>query len=99
MTWWFVIALAATAYGFKVLGLILVGDRTLPPVLDRCLSLIPPALIGALVVVNTLGNGRHLQFDARVVGVAAAMVAAWRRAPLIVVILVGTVVTALVRAL
>ena len=31
MSWWFVFALAATAYGFKVLGLVLVGDRKMPP--------------------------------------------------------------------
>lgn len=98
MSWWFVFALAATAYGFKVLGLILVGDRTMPPVLDRCLALIPAALIAAIVVKDTFSVGQHLQLDARATGVAAAAVAAWRRAPLILVIVIGAVVTAVVRA-
>ena len=98
MTWTFVFALAATAYAFKVLGLVLVGDRQLPPVLDRCLALIPAALIAAIVVKDTFSVGQHLQLDARAVGVAAAAVAAWRKAPLIAVIIIGTAVTAALRA-
>lgn len=99
MTWTFVFALAATAYAFKVLGLVLIGDRTLPPVLDRCVGLIPAALIAALVVKDTFSVGQHLQVDARVAGVAAAVIAAWRKAPLIAVIVIGAAVTAAVRAL
>ena len=98
MTWTFVFALAATAYGFKVLGLVLVGDRQLPPILDRCLALIPAALISAIVVKDTLSIGQHLQLDARVAGVAAAAVAAWRKAPLIAIIVIGAAVTAALRA-
>lgn len=99
MSWGFVFLLGATAYGFKVLGLVLVGDRTLPPVLDRCLTLIPAALIAALVVKDTFSSGQHLVLDARALGVGAAMVAAWRKASLIVVILIGASVTAAARAL
>ena len=98
MTWTLVFVLAAGAFGFKVLGLVVIGDRTLPPVLDRCLALIPAALIAALVVKDTFSIGQHLQLDARAAGVATAVVAAWRRAPLIVVIVIGAAVTAAVRA-
>jgi branched-subunit amino acid transport protein len=98
MSWEFVFLLAATAYAFKVLGLVLVGDRQLPPVLDRCLALIPAALIAALVIKDTFSVGQHLQLDARAAGVTAAVIAAWRKAPLIVVIFVGASVTAAVRA-
>lgn len=98
MTWTFVFALAATAYGFKVLGLVLVGERQLPAMLDRCLALIPAALIAALVMKDTFSVGQHLQLDARAAGVAAAVMAAWRKAPLIAVIVIGAAVTAVVRA-
>jgi len=97
MSWTFVFALAATAYAFKVLGLVVIGDRRLPPMVDRCLALIPAALIAALVVKDTFSVGRELVLDARAAGVGAAVIAAWRRAPLIAVILIGAVVTALVR--
>lgn len=98
MSWWLILALAVTAYGFKVLGLVLVGDRQLPAVLDRCLALIPAALIAALVVKDTFSIGQHLQLDARAAGVGAAVIAAWRKAPLIAVIVIGAVVTAAIRA-
>ena len=98
MSWAFVFALGATAYGFKVLGLVLVGERKLPPVLDRCLALIPAALIAALVVKDTFSIGQHLQLDARAAGVGAAVFAAWRKAPLIAVIVIGAAVTAAIRA-
>ncbi len=99
MTWTLVFALAATAYAFKVLGLVLVGERKLPAMLDRCLALIPAALIAALVMKDTFSVGQHLQLDARAAGVGAAVIAAWRKAPLIAVIVIGAGVTALARAL
>ena len=99
MTWTLVFALAATAYAFKVLGFVLVGERRLPPMLDRCLALIPAALIAALVMKDTFSAGQHLQLDARAAGVAAAVIAAWRKAPLIAVIVIGAAVTATLRAL
>jgi branched-subunit amino acid transport protein len=97
MTWTLVIALAAGAYLFKVTGLVILGGRTLPSVLERCLALIPAAVISALVIKDTLTAGQDIVIDARAAGIAAAVVAAWRRAPLIAVIVIGATVTALVR--
>ena len=99
MTWTLVFLLAAGAYCFKVLGLVVIGDRSLPPMLERCLGLIPAALIAALIFKDTFSIGQHLQIDARAAGVGVAAVAAWRRAPLILVIVIGAGVTAAVRAL
>ncbi len=98
MTWTLILLLAAGAYGFKVLGLVIIGDRPLPPVVERCVALIPAALLPALIVSGTLSVGRHLQIDARAAGIAVAILAAWRRAPLVLVIVIGVVVTAAVRA-
>jgi branched-subunit amino acid transport protein len=99
MTWTLVLLLAAAAYGFKVLGLIVIGRRQLPLTLERCLALIPAALIAALIVNDTFADGKDLVLDARAAGVAVAALAAWRRAPLIVVIVLGAAVTATVRQL
>ena len=99
MTWTLILVLAAGAYFFKVLGLVVIGDRTLPPVLERCLGLIPAALIAALVVKDTFSVGQDLLLDARAAGVGAAAIAAWRKAPLILVIVIGAGVTAAVRAI
>jgi len=99
MTWGLVLGLAAGAYAFKVLGLVVIGDRPIPAMLERCLALIPAALIAAIVAKDTFSIGQHLQVDARLAGVTAAVIAAWRKAPVIVVILVGAAVTAALRAL
>lgn len=99
MSWTLVLALGAGAYAFKVLGLVVVGARSLPAVVQRCLALIPAALLSALIVKDTFSVGRELVLDARAAGVAVAVLAAWRRAPIVVVIVLGSVVTAVVRAL
>lgn len=99
MSWTLVLVLAAGAYGFKALGLVVLGDRPLPVRLERCLALIPAALIAALIVSNTFADGKDLTIDPRAAGVAAAVIAAWRKANLVVVIVLAATVTALVRAL
>jgi branched-subunit amino acid transport protein len=99
MTWGLIFTLAAGAYGFKVLGLVIIGGRTLPAPLERCLALIPAAVIAAIIVKDTFSVGQHLQLDARAAGVAAAVVAAWRKLPMLAVIILGAGTTALVRQL
>lgn len=99
MTWTLVLVLGLAAYVFKVTGLVVIGARRMPPVVERCLALIPAALLAALIVKDTFSIGQELVLDARAVGVAAAALAAWRRAPIVAVIVVGAAVTALVRAL
>jgi branched-subunit amino acid transport protein len=99
VSWVLVLALAAGAFTCKVLGVVVIGARQLPPVVDRCLALIPAALITALVVKDTFSTGQDLVLDARAAGVGAATLLAWRRAPLVAVIVAGAAVTAVVRAL
>ncbi len=99
MTWTLIILLAVGAYAFKVTGLIILGGRSLPPVFERCLGLIPAAIITALVMKDTFTVGQDLTLDARALGIAVAVVAAWKRAPLIVVIVLGAAATAIVRQL
>lgn len=99
MTWTLVLVLAGGAYVCKALGFFVLGRRALPAPLERCLALIPAAVVSALVVKDTFSAGQHLVIDARVAGVAAATVAVWKRAPFVVVIVVAAGVTAAVRAL
>ncbi len=97
MTWTLIILLTLGAYAFKVTGLVFLGGRSLPPVFERCLALIPAAVVTALVMKDTFTNGQELVLDVRALGIAVAGIAAWRKAPLIVVIVLGAAVTALVR--
>jgi branched-subunit amino acid transport protein len=97
VTWTLIILLTLGAYAFKVTGLVFLGGRSLPPIFERCLALIPAAVVTALVMKDTFTQGQELVLDARALGIAVAVIAAWRKAPLIVVIVVGAAVTALVR--
>lgn len=99
MSWVTLLVLAAGAYACKAIGLVLLGGRRLPVWLTRVMALLPAALLPALVVVGTfaVGGRRALVLDARAAGVGVAAVAAWRKAPFPVVIVLGAVVTAVVR--
>lgn len=99
MSWGVLLALAACAYGFKLLGLVIIGSRPLPAVVDRCLLLVPAALLSALVVKDVFSSGQDLVLDARAGGLAVAVVATWRRAPFIVVVGLAAATTALLRQL
>ena len=99
MTWGLVLGLAVGAYAFKFLGLVLIGSRGLPPALDRCLALVPAAMLSALVVQGTVSTGQDLVIDERLPGIAVAIALAWRRAPFIVVVVAAAATTAVLRQL
>jgi hypothetical protein len=99
VSWAAIAALAAGAYGFKMLGAVVLGGRQLPDRLVRVVALLPAALVSALIVVATFGADRALVLDARAAGVGVGAIAAWRRAPFPVVIVLAAAVTATIRAL
>lgn len=89
----------ATA-AIKAFGPLAFGGRALPPVLQRIIPLLAPALLAALVITETFASDhRSLIIDARAGGVAVAGIAIARRAPLPVVVLLAAGVTAALRAL
>jgi branched-subunit amino acid transport protein len=93
------VLLAAGSYLLKSLGpLVLGGERALPAWLERLALLLPLPLLAALVVTSTVADGTDLVADARLVGVAAAALALWRRAPFVVVVIVAALATASARA-
>jgi branched-subunit amino acid transport protein len=98
MSWTAILLLAAGAYACKAIGLVVLGGRDLPAPLSRCVALLPAALLPALIAVGTFATGDRWAVDARAAGVAAAVVAAWRRAPFPVIVVLGAAVTTLVRA-
>jgi len=100
VSWWPIVALAVGAYAFKAIGLLAFDARPPSPRALRALRLLPPALLGALIVVQTVADGEALTVDARLagVGVAALVAVTWRRAPFLVVLVVAAAVTAAVRA-
>ena len=97
MTWAAVLATAAGCYLLKLAGLLvperwLEGERV-----SRVLALMPVALLAALAAVQTLAIGDQLVVDARLAGVAVAVVALLLRAPFIVVVAAAALTAALLR--
>ncbi|MCU1659266.1 MAG: branched-chain amino acid transport [Pseudonocardiales bacterium] len=96
--WALVIATIVGCYLLKLAGY-LVPARVLDhPRTRRLVELLPVALLAALVVVEALANGRHLEFNGpRLAGFAVGAVAVWRRAPFLVVVVAAAVTAALLR--
>ena len=97
---WLVVALVGAAtVASKAVGPLLLGGRELPPRLAGVVELLAPAVLAALVVTQVVGGDRELVLDERLAGLAAAAVALCLRAPILVVIVVAALVTALTRTL
>ncbi len=95
---WIVVAVVgATTIVFKAAGPVFIGRRALPPRAQVLVDLLAPVMLIALVVTQTFGGDEELTIDARVPGVAAALVAIWLRAPIIVTMVIAAAVTGLVR--
>jgi uncharacterized membrane protein len=95
---WVVVALVGVGtVAIKAAGPVLLGGRPLPARLTGVVELLAPAVLGALVAVQTFGEGQGLVLDERLIGVAAAAIALWRKAPLLVVVVVAAATTALAR--
>lgn len=97
---WLVVGLVGGATMLiKAIGPVLLGGRALPPRVAGLIGLLAPALLAALVAINTLGSGRALVIDERALGVVAAGIAVSRKAPILLVVVIAAAVTAGARAL
>jgi uncharacterized membrane protein len=97
--WLTIVLVAAASATLKAAGPLLLGDRRLGPRATAVIALLAPALLTALVLVDTVTAGRRLVVDARLAGVAAAGVALLLRAPVLLVLAVAVATTALLRLL
>jgi branched-subunit amino acid transport protein len=91
------IVMTVGTFALKAAGPLVLGDRSLPVRLQYVVDLLPAALLAALAIVSTVGDGRSIVVDARLVGLVVAGLALWRRLPFVVVIIVASAATALTR--
>jgi branched-subunit amino acid transport protein len=94
------VLVVATAL-IRAAGPVLLGGRELPAAARSVIALLAPALLAALVVVQTLGApaGEEVVLDARVLGVGAAGIVLWRGGTVLPAVAAAAVVTALARAI
>jgi predicted alpha/beta-hydrolase family hydrolase len=96
---WIVVAvLFVGTASMRAAGPVAFGGRSLSGRGASVVALVAPAILGALVVYETVSaGGQGVEIDARVLGLAAAALALAVRLPLIAVVLVAAAATALVR--
>jgi uncharacterized membrane protein len=99
--WITIAALALASAAIRASGPVLLGGRMLPGRVRDVIALIAPALLAALVVVETVGapEGGALEVDPRIAGVAAAGGALALGGSMLPAVTVAAVVTAVARAL
>ena len=86
---------SGVGHGGSYIAGVRAGGRELPPKASAVLALLTPALLAALVVTGTFGEGGHLTIDEKALGVGAAAVAL--RAPVLLAVDLAALVTALAR--
>jgi hypothetical protein len=97
VAWVVVLVVGLATMAIKAAGPVLLGGRELPPRALAVVRLLAPALLAALVVTQTVAAGDAVVLDARLVGVGVAVVALLFRAPLLLVVILAAVATALFR--
>lgn len=101
MSMWVALLIAAgLAFALKLVGYLVPSDLLAEPHVKRVTAALPIALLAALVAIQTLTRtGGALTVDARLAAVAVAVVALLLRAPFIVVVVLGALTAAALRAL
>jgi branched-subunit amino acid transport protein len=97
--WLAIVVVGAATIVLKATGPVLLGGRDLPPRVNALVVLLAPAVLAALVITQVVGGDRELVFDARLVGLGAAIIAIALRAPLLFVVVAAAAATAGARAL
>jgi len=96
-SWLVVLAVGIGTIAIKAAGPVLMGGHPLPERARGVVALLAPALLAALVATNTFASGQQLVADARVIGVAVAVLALLARAPILAVVVAAAASAALAR--
>ena len=97
--WVTIVVLAVGTALIRAAGPLLLGGRELPGRLQDVIALLAPALLAALVAVQTLGasEGGSYELDARALGVGAGAAALLAGASMLPVVAIAALATALIR--
>ena len=94
MNWTAVLVLGAGTYLLRVVGIVLRDRLSVPERVERYLDLAATALLVALVATATLTEGGGFAGWARPAGVLVGAIAAWRRVPFVLVVVLAAGTTA-----
>ena len=97
--WILIILVAALTAAIKAAGPMALGGRELPAWFSSIVTVMPAAVLAALVVTSALANGEELSVGPDTAGVAAAGFIAWRGGSVVMCVVVAAAVTAGLRSL
>jgi branched-subunit amino acid transport protein len=95
--WIAIIAVAAASFALKAAGPALLGQRELPVSANRAISLLAPVLLTALVITDVAGQRWDGLSWPIVFGLAATAVSRLLKAPSLLAVIIGMLVTAAFR--
>lgn len=95
--WLALLVASVGCYLLKLAGLSVPAAVLERPIVQRAAELIPVALLSALIAIQVFAQGQRLALDARVLGLAVAVVALLLRAPFLLVVVLSATAAALVR--
>ncbi|GAB2488136.1 hypothetical protein GCM10027030_22810 [Luteococcus sediminum] len=95
--WSWVLAASLVAFLTKLVGYLLPRRWLDSPSVLATMSAMTVGLLGSLVALNAVAAGQELVLDARLVALAVAALALWRRVPFLGVVVLGAAAAALVR--
>lgn len=99
LLWIAVIAASVVSFGQKWLGYQAPPDLLERPRVSRITTLLPIALLGALVATQTATSGTQILLDARLAALGVAVILLYLRAPFLVVVVGAAAAAAGLRAL
>lgn len=99
MLWIAVIAASVLSFGQKWLGYQAPPDALDRPRISRTTTLLPIALLGALVATQTATSGTEIVLDARLAALGVAVALLLARAPFLAVVIGAAAAAAVLRAL
>ena len=91
--------MAIATFAIKAAGPIALGGRELPERFSGVIALLAPALLAALVVTQSLADGKDLTIGDDTAGVVVGGLVAWRTGSVIGCVIAAAAVTAGLRAL
>ena len=97
--WLLIILVAVLTAAIKATGPVALGGRELPAWFSSIVTVMPAAVLTALVVTAALANGKELSVGPDTAGVAVAGLIAWRGGSVIMCVLAAAIVTAGLRAI
>ena len=99
MIWTAILLTAAGCFGLKAAGWAVPRDLMSRPLVANGVTLLPVALLAALVVLQSVGSGHAIVLDARLAGLTTGALCLWRKLPFPVLLVLAASATAAARAL